>query len=119
MVGVLAGKDPLLGILAGALGLLLGSVGAAPAVPHYRYTGVILYLFDGVPLPVLALGLFALPEILDLLVARRSIASTPMLRGGLLDGVRDVIRHRWLCFRCAVIGVAVGFIPGLGGGVVD
>lgn len=119
MVGVLSGKDPLLGVLSGGLGLLLGSVGAAPAVPHYRYTADLLYLFDGVPLAVLALALFALPEILDLLIARRSIASTPVLRAGLLDGVRDVIRHRWLVFRCAVIGVAVGFVPGLGGSVVD
>lgn len=119
MVGVLSGKDPILGVLSGGLGLLLGSVGAAPAVPHYRYTGGSLYLFDGIPLAVLALALFALPEILDLLIERRSIASTGMLQAGLLDGVRDVLRHKWLAFRCAVIGVAVGFIPGLGGSVVD
>ncbi len=59
MVGVLSGNKPILGVLAGALGLLLGSVGAAPAEPHYRYTFDLLYLFDGLPLAVVALGLFA------------------------------------------------------------
>jgi TctA family transporter len=119
MVGVLSGNKPILGVLAGALGLLLGSVGAAPAEPHYRYTFELLYLFDGVPLAVVALGLFALPEMLDLLIARRSIAQTAALGHGWLTGIRDVLRHRWLTLRCSVIGVAVGFIPGLGGAVVD
>lgn len=119
MVGVLSGRRPLLGILSGVLGLLLGAVGAAPAVPHYRYTFDRLYLFDGVPLAVVALGLFALPEMLDLLVERGAIAREPPLGRGWLRGMREVLRHRWLVLRCSVLGVAVGFIPGLGGSVVD
>jgi putative tricarboxylic transport membrane protein len=68
MVGVLAGRRPLLGIIAGVLGLVLGAVGAAPAAPHYRFTFGSLYLFDGIPLAVVALGLFAFPEVMDVLV---------------------------------------------------
>jgi TctA family transporter len=119
MVGVLAGKRPIVGILSGALGLLIGAMGAAPAVPHYRYTFDRLYLFDGIPLAVLALGLFGLPELLDLLIARRSVAGAAGLGKGWLTGVRDMIRNWWLVLRCSVIGVAVGIIPGLGGAVVD
>lgn len=119
MVGVLAGTRPILGILSGALGLLLAAVGAAPAVPHYRYTFDSLYLFDGVPLAVVALGLFALPEMLDLLIARRSVAERAVLGKGWLQGFRDVVRHKWLTLQCSAVGVAVGFIPGLGGAVVD
>ena len=119
MVGVLSGTTPVRGLIAGFLGLLLGTVGAAPAAPHYRYTGEWLYLFDGIPLAVLALGLFALPEILDLLASGSSISRTARLEGSWLDGARDVLLHKWLTFRCAVVGVVVGFIPGLGGAVVD
>lgn len=39
--------------------------------------------------------------------------------GGWRDGLRDVIRHRWLALRCSVLGIFVGFVPGLGGSVVD
>ena len=56
-VGILAGNNPLRGIAAGLLGLLLGSIGSAPAVPEYRYTFDILYLSNGIPLSVLALAL--------------------------------------------------------------
>ncbi|MEZ4416871.1 MAG: tripartite tricarboxylate transporter permease [Gemmatimonadota bacterium] len=119
MVGVLSGEGPLRGILAGTLGLLLGTVGAAPAAPHYRYTADLLYLFDGIPLAVVALGLFALPEILDLLRSGESIAREAQMIGGWRQGLTDVIRHRWLALRCSVLGIFVGFVPGLGGSVVD
>ena len=119
MVGVLSGRRPLLGILAGALGLLIGAIGAAPATPYYRFTFDSLYLFDGLPIAVVALGLFALPEMLDLLIAKRSIAGKGQLGVGWWDGVRDVIKHKWLALRCSAIGVSVGAIPGMGGAVVD
>lgn len=119
MVGVLSGKGPLRGILAGMLGLLLGTMGAAPAAPHYRYTADLIYLFDGVPLAVVALGLFALPEILDLLRSGEAIATETEMKGGWMQGLRDVFEHRWLALRCSVLGIFVGFVPGLGGSVVD
>jgi putative tricarboxylic transport membrane protein len=119
MVGVLSGRRALLGVLAALLGLLIGTIGAAPAVPHYRYIFGSLYLFDGIPLAVVALGLFAVPELMELLIRRESIAQRTEVAGGWVRGLRDVIRNRWLVLRCAVVGVAVGMIPGLGGSVVD
>lgn len=119
MVGVLSGNRPVVGILAGILGLLIGSIGAAPAIATYRFTFDSIYLFDGLPIAVVALGLFALPEILDLLIAKRSVATTPSLGSGWLDGLQDVFRERWLALRCSALGVIVGAIPGMGGAVVD
>jgi TctA family transporter len=119
MVGVLSGNRPIVGVTMALVGLVIGSVGAAPAAPAYRYTFDVIYLFDGIPLPVFALGLFALPELLDLLIARRSVAGEIRVDRGWLDGIRDVVHHRWLVLRCSVLGVVVGFIPGLGGSVVD
>lgn len=119
MVGILAGNSPLRGILAGILGLMLGTVGSAPAVPEYRYTFDWIYLFNGIPLAVLALGLFALPEMIDLLAADRSISKVMKLQGSWLQGIRDSIKHKWLLLRSAVLGALIGFIPGLGGSVVD
>ena len=120
MVGVLSGNDPIKGILGAALGLLIGTIGAAPfGAAAYRYTFGSLYLWDGIPLAVMALGLFALPELLDLLAEKGSIAKTAQLGQGRLQGLKDVIKNRWLVLRSSAIGAAVGFIPGLGGSVVD
>jgi TctA family transporter len=62
MVGVLSGRHVLKGLIAAGLGLMMGALGAAPAVTVYRYTFDIPYLTDGVPLVVVGLGLFALPD---------------------------------------------------------
>jgi TctA family transporter len=74
---------------------------------------------DGIPLVVIGLGLFAFPEIVDLLIKGRSISEATTLGKGWLDGVKDTLRHKFIVLRCSVIGVIVGFLPGLGGSVVD
>ena len=49
----------------------------------------------------------------------KAIAEKASLGAGWLDGVKDWWQHKWLSARCALIGVIVGVIPGLGGSVVD
>ncbi|TVQ33507.1 MAG: hypothetical protein EA356_12170 [Geminicoccaceae bacterium] len=120
MVGVLSGNRPLAGILAAAMGLLLGTVGGAPVAPEYRFTFGELYLYDGFSLVVLALGLFALPEIVDLLARGGAIAErAPGLGAGWMQGVRDTLRHKYLVVRHSLIGIFIGFLPGMGSSVID
>lgn len=120
MVGILSGKNPIIGIGAGLFGLMLGSVGAAPSVTEYRYTFDILYLQSGIPLPIIALGLFAFPVMVDLLAEEASsIAKNAKIDTGVLQGIKDTFQHKFLVFRSAVLGSIIGFIPGLGGSVVD
>ncbi len=119
LVGMLSRGSALPGLLAGLIGLLLGAIGDSPVTLQYRYTFDWLYLADGIPLPVLALGLFALPEMLSLLVENRSIARGGDLRGSLWSGVRETFRHKKLVVQSSMIGVGVGMLPGLGGSVTD
>lgn len=119
MVGVLSGDKPIRGILAAGIGLMIGAMGDAPAVTEYRYTFGIDYLMDGIPLVIVGLGLFAFPEIIDLQIEGRAISKTTTLGKGWLDGVKDALRHKFIVVRCSIIGVIVGFLPGLGGSVVD
>ena len=119
MVGVLSGNKPIKGILAAGIGVMIGALGDAPAVAEYRYTFGIDYLMDGIPLVIVGLGLFAFPEIIDLLIKGRAISEATELGKGWLDGVKDALRHKFIILRCSVIGVIIGFIPGLGGSVVD
>lgn len=119
MVGVLTGASPVRGIACCGIGLLVGTIGAAPATGELRYTFNTVYLSDGIPLTVMALGIFAMPEIIDLLRARRSISERPMLGQGWLRGMRDTLQHPWLVARCSGIGALIGALPGLGGSVVD
>lgn len=119
MVGVLSGASLAKGIAAAALGLAFGMIGAAPATGEYRMDFGSLYLMDGLPLAVVALGVFAVPEIVDLLRGGQTISGDGKLGRGWLDGVRDTWRNKWLSLRCAGLGSIIGAIPGLGGSVVD
>jgi putative tricarboxylic transport membrane protein len=124
MVGVLAGRSLSKGIAACGLGLVLGSIGAAPATGEFRMVFGIDYLYDGIPLVVVGLGLFAIPEIVDLLRRDRSIAQSgggdgSALGSGWLTGIKDWVKNWFLSLRCAGVGCLIGAIPGLGGSVVD
>ena len=119
MVGVLAGRSLVKGIAACGLGLVIGSIGGAPATGEFRMVFGVDYLYDGLPLVVVGLGLFAVPEIVDLLRRDRAIAGSAGLGSGWLRGIRDVIANWWLTLRCSGIGALIGAIPGLGGTVVD
>ena len=119
-VAVLAGRVPLKGIVAAGLGLLAGTLGSAPAGGSLRMsTYSIPYLVDGLQLVIVGLGIYAIPEIVSLLRQDKPIAGSNDLGDGWAQGVRDWWDHKWLSLRCAVIGVIVGVIPGLGGSVVD
>jgi putative tricarboxylic transport membrane protein len=112
--GFLTGGAPLKGGLSVCLGLLLGSVGSAPADAVDRYTFDQLYLLDGVPLVGVALGVFGIAEIIDLLAKGGQIAERVNLRGGWLQGVRDVAQHWGIVLRGSLIGVWAGILPGIG-----
>lgn len=119
MVGVLAGRSFAKGVVACGMGLALGTVGAAPATSEYRLDFGTIYLSDGLPLPVLVLGVFALPEIVDLARGGGTISQTAELGRGWFAGLRDSLRHWWLLVRSSAIGSMLGAIPGLGGSVTD
>src|SRR5256714_5727399 len=75
MVAVLSGNAPLRGITAGCLGVMIAMIGTDPQTGTLRWTFDSLYLWDGLPLTPLLLGVFALPELCDLLIARIAIAA--------------------------------------------
>lgn len=120
MIGVLSGNTPLKGIGAGALGIMLGTWGAASITIQNRFTFGSDYLLDGFSIIIVSLGLYALPEFLDVLSRGGAIGKKKAeLGAGWIQGVRDVVRHRGLVIRHSIIGAGVGIVPGLGASVVD
>ncbi|MGH7846503.1 MAG: tripartite tricarboxylate transporter permease [Candidatus Binatia bacterium] len=119
MVGVLSGNAPLKGILAGILGVLIATVGLDTKSAVERYAFGLSYLWEGVSLVLVALGIFGIPELIDLATRKTSIAQTTELGRGFLQGIKDVFRHWWLLIRTSALGAWVGFLPGLGSSVGD
>jgi putative tricarboxylic transport membrane protein len=115
----LAGRNVLKGFLMAALGMLVAMVGIDSQAGIPRYTFDNLYLWDGVQLVPLVVGLFAGAEVLQLMLSKTSIAdreSTSNL-SGVRQGLRDTIRHWTVVVRSSAIGIGIGMIPGMGGTV--
>tara|TARA_B100000029_G_scaffold516683_1_gene632700 strand:+ start:1492 stop:3474 length:1983 start_codon:yes stop_codon:yes gene_type:complete len=122
MVGALSGRSLLKGLAAGLLGLLITTIGYAEATGIPRFYFGINYLLDGLPIIPIVLGLFGLPELMELVAKNTSIArskSDESPTEGLLQGVKDAFNYRWLSLRCAFLGTYIGMLPGLGAAIVD
>jgi len=121
LVAALSGGTALKGVVAACLGLLAATIGEEPQSGELRWTFDAVYLFDGLPIVPVALGLFAIPELAELAIARTSIAGTERAgsRWAQLEGVRDALRSWFLVLRCSAIGSALGAIPGIGAAVID
>ena len=122
MVATLSGRAPLKGLTVAGCGIMLSMIGTGMQTGVPRWNFGQLYLFDGLPLVPVTLGLFALPELADLAITRKAIAEKPALDIDLSSqwqGLRDVARHWWLVLRCSALGVGLGVIPGIGSAVID
>src|SRR3954462_8988995 len=122
MVAVLSGSAPLRGVAAGCLGIMIAMIGSDPQTGTLRWTMDSLYLWDGLPITPVLLGLFALPELCDLLIARVAISKgvdKKDIYKGQWQGVKDCFNNWWLIMRCSWIGGGIGSIPGISASVVD
>jgi TctA family transporter len=123
----LSGGNLIKGLIGGGLGLSLAMVGLDPieSIPRFTLEPILgeanaLFLWDGVALVAVTIGLFAIPEIIDLGVQRTSIARTAISKmGGVMEGVKDTFRHWRLVMRCSALGAYVGVLPGVGGGTAQ
>ena len=120
MVSALSRGAMLKGLLAGLLGVLIGSIGVSYISGLPRFAMGTLYLFDGLPLIPTIIGFFALPELIDL-----TMRATPVGIPGSISN-RDVFRgaryglSRWrMTVRQSIFGVFLGAVPGIGSTVVD
>ena len=121
LVGVLSRGAPVRGVATGFVGLLLSAIGIAPAATDSRFTFDTFYLMGGLSLVIIALGLFAIPEIIELVVEDKAIAKNRAgkLGSGILAGMRDTLRHKRIVLQSAAVGPTLGMIPGVGGSIID
>jgi TctA family transporter len=118
----LGARGQIKGFAMGFLGLLLSTIGQERQSGSLRFDFGLIYLWEGLDLIPVLVGIFAIPEIVDLAVRRTAIAGdrpAGKLGAGVLEGIKDTFRHFWLVVRCSAVGVFVGILPGAGGGVAQ
>ena len=121
-VAELLARSPSKGLIAVAIGLLVATVGADPTMAVPRLTFGMVELQGGVPLMSVGIGILALSEVLiqlELRLRRRGAEEArPVAIGRRSAADRlsrgDLRRIAPVIGRSAVIGTAVGALPGLG-----
>jgi len=116
-IAILLGSDPVKGLLAAAIGLLLGTVGSDVVTGEQRFTFGRLELLDGINLLVILTGLYALPPAIRMIEKRyraddQKIDIKPHPDDGFFKNFRYLL-PTWL--RSSLIGIGVGILPATGG----
>jgi TctA family transporter len=107
------------GLVAAALGLLVGFVGMDIVTATPRFTFGSLFLLDGISFPVAMIGLFAVAEMMKLFVTGGTIVNRDVANenSSVWTGVHDTIRHWGLVLRSSLLGLWIGVLPGIGASV--
>ena len=115
LVAALSEGSLIKGLASGLIGLLISMIGLTEQTGIQRFTFGFTFLWDGVGLVPVTLGLFAIPELIELAVKRTSISEKWVGEvGGVRQGIRDTFHHWGLVLRCSAIGTFFGVIPGMG-----
>jgi putative tricarboxylic transport membrane protein len=122
VIAALAPTSILRGLMGGALGLLIGTVGVDPITGAMRFTFGRVELFDGVPLIPMLLGLFAFPRAVQLVWdlldgGSRRISQSDTAGGGPKMTSAEMVASWATYLRSAVLGTIIGIIPGAGGNI--
>jgi len=119
LLAALTGGSVTRGLISGALGLLLSLVGYHSVTGVHRFSFGTAFLYDGIELIPLALGLFGVSELFHMAMSgETAIVQKSVARlSGVVEGMKDVWQHKWLWFRSTLIGYIIGIIPGIGAGV--
>ncbi len=116
LVGSLSGDSLAKGIFAGALGVLIGSVGLDPMTAEPRFTFGNLQLTAGISYVAAMIGFFGVAEVLAQLHELKMKAVKQNV-SKIIPSWALVRKHLPLATRTSAIGVVVGALPGAGGDI--
>ena len=113
-----AGKSLLKGLMSGALGLLISTIGMDPLYGYDRFTFGVDYLSDGINVTAALIGLFSMSQVFILAekkITERARAAKVNDKMSLSREERKVIRPTIV--RSWLIGNIVGILPGAGASI--
>jgi len=117
LIASLSGDSLPKGIMAGLLGIGFAMVGSAPIDAFPRFTFGFSDMDAGFNLLPVLIGLFALSEIL--LLAEKKVKNSlnaQLKKVSYKVSLKEYLEQGWNFLRSSIIGIAIGILPGIGGG---
>jgi putative tricarboxylic transport membrane protein len=131
LVGTLGSNSVAKPLISAGLGIMVASIGPSLITGQYRFTFGQVGLYGGASLVAVALGCFAVPQMIMVFgtgttasrqdMTGRDIAAADQveLQKGfgrqVLAGVADTFRHKILLVQSGLVGSLIGIVPGIGG----
>ena len=117
MIGI-SSKSMVKGILAGAFGLMLGTVGTYAATADQRFTFGVPELFEGFNFIAVIIGLFGVAELFDQLLTHHRGTARPISSLGRWWPTRAELKQtRRAVGVSGAVGLGVGLVPAAGGDI--
>lgn len=117
-IAVVSKEDTLKGLLAGALGMLIATIGTDQLSTGYRFTFDNFLMLNGFHIVAIVVGLFAVSEmVFQVVQPNLTVGARPEVARTGFGAVRLTLRHRFNLLRSSLIGTFFGALPGAGGDV--
>lgn len=118
----LCGGSLIKGLISGALGLMIMTIGIDTIDGVQRMTFGSVNMLQGVNLLVAMIGLFAVPFIIEAFAVKSSTPEKSQRISRVkaeLPSLRMLSKNLWLMIKCSVMGTGIGAIPGTGGAIAS
>ncbi|MBB6453671.1 putative tricarboxylic transport membrane protein [Salirhabdus euzebyi] len=120
MIATLSSGSMLKGLMGGAVGLLISTIGISPVGGESRYTFGFSPLQAGLELIVILIAFFCIPEVIGMIeskIKQKKNKEVKKERGVARKLFFYIIKRPILVIRSSIIGIITGIIPGAGGNV--
>lgn len=123
LIASIAAQDMVKGLIAGFLGLMIGSIGTDVVYATPRGTFGFLELYDGVPLIPALVGLFAVSEAFIIIEKKVIVNHDGDVKKptwhATFEGVDIALKRWWHIVWTSMIGLVIGVIPGAGASIAS
>ena len=120
IIARVSGNSMSKGFISALFGLLIASVGVDPIMGVPRFSFNTFYLYGGIGMIEVFIGIFAVAEIFNQ-IGKRAKAGV-LSKSGTQKKVmrwRDIVPYYWTVLKSSVIGIVIGVIPGTGGSIAS
>jgi len=123
IIASLSEKALIKGFLAGVFGLMISTIGMDPLLGFPRFTFGLKDLVDGIELVPALIGLFSIPEVLEIIKSHREKVQESVVPGRKIKigfpPLQHIINFLPIYLRSTIIGVIIGILPGAGGSIAS
>lgn len=121
----LSGKSMVKGLMSGIFGCMFATVGMDSIGSVQRYTFGSPEMISGFNILPVLIGLFAIAEILVTAESVKHESEMEMMEVDIKNikgfgfSIKELFEQKWNCLISTLVGLAIGILPGIGGGVAN